>query len=45
MVRLGRVVVDAGGIAGWLESYRDFDLGCPVDTWFEGRLVRDALRR
>ncbi|HUF36829.1 MAG TPA: hypothetical protein VMN37_12815 [Gemmatimonadales bacterium] len=44
VLRLGRVVVDAGSIAGWLESYRDFELGCPVDTWFEGRLVRDTLR-
>lgn len=44
VLRLGRVVVADGSIAGWLESYRDFDVGCPVDTWFEGRLERDMLR-
>jgi hypothetical protein len=44
VLRLGRIVVADGSIAGWVESYRDFELGCPVDTWFEGRLLRDTLR-
>jgi hypothetical protein len=43
-LRLGRVVVADASVTGWLEPYRDFELGCPVDTWFEGRLVRDTLR-
>jgi len=28
---------------GWLQPYRDPDLSCWMDTWFEGRLVRDTL--
>ena len=44
VLRLGRVVVAGASVAGWLEPYRDFDLGCPVDAWFEGSLERDTLR-
>jgi hypothetical protein len=43
-LRLGRIVVAEGSVAGWIESYRDAELDCPVDTWFEGRLQRDTLR-
>ena len=44
VLRFGTVVVAEGSIAGWIHSYPDFELGCPVDTWFEGRLVGDTLR-
>jgi hypothetical protein len=43
-LRVGSIVMVEGSIAGWLEAYPDFELGCPVDTWFEGRLVQDTLR-
>ena len=43
VLRLGRIVIADGSVAGWIESYPDLELGCPVDTWFEGRLVRDTL--
>jgi hypothetical protein len=44
VLRLGRIVVAEEAVAGWVESYRDLELGCPVDTWFEGRVRRDTLR-
>lgn len=43
-LRFGRIVVAEGSLAGWIESYHDAELDCPVDTWFEGRLQRDTLR-
>ena len=42
-LRLGRVVIGDGSIAGWLHPYADLERGGPVDTWFEGRLLRDTL--
>jgi hypothetical protein len=44
VLRLGRIVIAEGTVAGWVESYQDLELGCPVDTWFEGRVRRDTLR-
>jgi hypothetical protein len=44
VLRFGTVVVAEGSIAGWIQSYPDFELGCPVDTWFEGRMAGDTLR-
>jgi hypothetical protein len=44
VLRLGRIVVAEGSVAGWIEPYPDLELGCPVDTWFEGLLERDTLR-
>ena len=44
MVRkIGRLAVDRGSVSGWLVPYRDELHNCWVDTWFEGRLVRDRL--
>lgn len=43
VLRIGRLVVDRGSVSGWLVPYRDERHDCWVDTWFEGRLVRDRL--
>ena len=43
LLRLGRVGVLEGSIAGWLLAYPDPEAGCLVDTWFEGELHGDAL--
>ena len=43
VLKIGRLVVDRGSVSGWLAPYRDAQYGCWVDTWFEGRLVRDRL--
>lgn len=45
VLRLGRLVVAERSVSGWIESYRDPERNCPVDTWFEGRLeAGDTLR-
>jgi len=43
VLRIGRLAVDRGSVSGWLVPYRDEQRGCWVDTWFEGRLIRDRL--
>ena len=43
VLRFGALAVFKGSIGGWLQPYRDPDLLCWMDTWFEGRLVRDTL--
>jgi hypothetical protein len=43
VLRFGALAVARGSIGGWLRPYRDPDLLCWMDTWFEGRLVRDTL--
>ncbi|HEX6669809.1 MAG TPA: hypothetical protein VF061_09635 [Gemmatimonadales bacterium] len=43
VLALARVTVGGSSVGGWLESYRDPRLGCPVDTWFEGTIQGDTL--
>ena len=41
---IGRLVVDRGSVAGWLESYRDAERGCVLETRFEGTREADTIR-
>ena len=43
VLTIGRLAVHRGSISGWLAPYRDEQRGCWVDTWFQGRLIRDRL--
>lgn len=43
VLRFGALATSNGSLGGWLQPYRDPDLACWMDTWFEGRLVRDTL--
>lgn len=43
VLRFGALATYRGSLGGWLAPYRDPDLSCWMDTWFEGRLVRDTL--
>ena len=43
VLRFGALATYRGSLGGWLQPYRDPDLSCWMDTWFEGRLVRDTL--
>jgi hypothetical protein len=40
---LGRVNVGGDRVGGWLRPYRDPELGCWTDTWFEGSIDGDTL--
>ena len=44
VLRIGGLATAEGTVGGYLEPYRDPDLACWMDTWFEGGLVRDTLR-
>lgn len=44
VLRLGGLATSGRSVGGWIRAYRDPDLGCWMDTWFEGRLRRDTLR-
>jgi hypothetical protein len=44
VLRLGGLATSGRGVGGWIRPYRDPDLACWMDTWFEGRLRRDTLR-
>jgi hypothetical protein len=44
VLQFGALATAEGSIGGWFKPYRDPDLLCWMDTWFEGRLVRDTLR-
>ena len=44
VLRFGALATYRGSLGGWLAPYRDPDLSCWMDTWFEGRLVRDRLQ-
>ena len=41
---LGTVTVGEPSVGGWLRPYQDPELGCLVDTWFEGTIDRDTIR-
>lgn len=43
VLRFGALATYRGSLGGWLQPYRDPELSCWIDTWFEGRLVRDTL--
>jgi hypothetical protein len=43
VLALGRVNVGAPSVGGWLRPYRDPELGCWMDTWFEGMIRGDTL--
>jgi len=43
VLRFGALATTGGSLGGWLQPYHDPDLACWMDTWFEGRLVRDTL--
>lgn len=43
VLRFGALATSRGSLGGWLQPYRDPDLSCWIDTWFEGRLRRDTL--
>ena len=40
---LARVDVGGRSVGGWLRPYRDPELGCWMDTWFEGTITGDTL--
>ena len=44
VLRIGGLVTEKGSVGGWILPYRDPELSCWMDTWFEGRLVDDTLR-
>lgn len=44
VLRFGSLAAAEGSIGGALQPYRDPDLLCWMDTWFEGRLMQDTLR-
>lgn len=44
VLRLGGLATSGRGVGGWIRPYRDPDLACWMDTWFEGQLRRDSLR-
>ena len=43
VLRFGAIGISRGSVGGWLQPYRDPELSCWMDTWFEGRLQRDTL--
>ena len=43
VLTIARVSVGGRSVGGWLRPYPDPELGCPVDTWFEGTIGRDTL--
>ena len=44
-IALTLALVNVGGpsVGGWLRPYRDPELGCWMDTWFEGTITGDTL--
>ena len=43
VIRVGALAAAQGSVGGWMRPYLDRQEGCWLDTWFEGRLVRDTL--
>jgi hypothetical protein len=43
VLTLGRINVGGQSVGGWLLPHRDPELGCLMDTWFEGTLLGDTL--
>ena len=44
VLRLGGLFTAKGSVGGWILPYRDPELSCWMDTWFDGKLVHDTLR-
>lgn len=43
VLRVGALATSGGTVGGSMRPYRDPEAQCWVDTWFEGRLLRDTL--
>jgi hypothetical protein len=43
VLTFARVDVTDRSVAGWMRPYRDPELGCLMDTWFEGEARGDTL--
>jgi hypothetical protein len=43
VLTFARVTVTQRTVAGWMRPYRDPELGCLMDTWFEGEARGDTL--
>jgi hypothetical protein len=43
VLTFAQVTVTEQAIAGWMRPYRDPELGCPMDTWFEGEARGDTV--
>lgn len=43
VLQFGALATSEGSIGGWFRPYRDPDLSCWMDTWFEGHLRGDTL--
>jgi hypothetical protein len=43
VLEFGALATAEGSIGGWFKPYRDPDLSCWMDTWFEGHLRGDTL--
>ena len=43
VLQFGALTTSEGSIGGWFRPYRDPDLSCWMDTWFEGKLRGDTL--
>ena len=43
VLQFGALTTADGSIGGWFRPYRDPDLACWMDTWFEGNLRGDTL--
>jgi hypothetical protein len=43
VLTLARINVGGQSVGGWLRPYRDPELGCSMDTWFEGKIYGDTL--
>jgi hypothetical protein len=43
VLTFARINVGGRAVGGWLRPYRDPELGCLMDTWFEGEVSGDTL--
>ena len=43
VLTFARIDVDDASVGGWLRPHRDPDLGCQMDTWFQGTIQGDTL--
>jgi hypothetical protein len=43
VLTFARIDVAERAIGGWMRPYRDPELGCLMDTWFEGEIWGDTL--
>lgn len=43
VLTIAQVNIGGRSVGGWLRPYPDPELGCLVDTWFEGTILGDTL--